>query len=48
MVIRWVHAKEALLARKLVVSLLVLSGFTALAFGSLDPEVLEEIVEELD
>jgi len=36
------------MAKKLILSLLVLSGFTALAFGSLDPEALEDIADELD
>lgn len=36
------------MAKKLILSLLVLSGFTALAFGSMDPETLEDIADELD
>lgn len=36
------------MTKKMLLSLLVLSGFTVLAFGSMDPEVLEEIAEELD
>jgi len=36
------------MTRKLILSLLVLSGFTALAFGSMDPEAIEDIADELD
>lgn len=36
------------MTRKLILSLIVLSGFTTLAFGSLDPEALEDIADELD
>lgn len=36
------------MAKKLVLSLIVLSGFTVLAFGSVDPETLEEIADELE
>jgi len=36
------------MAKKLVLSLIVLSGFTVLAFGSMDPEALEDIIEEME
>ena len=36
------------MTRKLILSLLVLTGFTTLAFGSLDADELEDIMEELD
>jgi hypothetical protein len=36
------------MTRKLVLSLIVLAGFTTLAFGSLDAETLEDIVDELE
>lgn len=36
------------MTRKLALSLLVLAGFTTLAFGSMDEDAMEEILEELD
>jgi hypothetical protein len=36
------------MTRKLVISLLVLLGFSTLAFGSMDADDLEEMAEDID